>query len=58
MLKVAAQFKNRVMHYAIADVDDFSNQLQEFGVQVSGDDPVATIKSDDGSKFSMKDKFR
>lgn len=46
------------MHYAIADVDDFSNQLQEFGVQVSGDDPVATIKSDDGSKFSMKDKFR
>ncbi|KAL9986344.1 hypothetical protein ACROYT_G000482 [Oculina patagonica] len=57
VLKVATEFKSKVMNFAIAAKADFSRDLDAFGVSGESDDPVATIKSDDGSKYAMKEKF-
>lgn len=57
-MKVATEFKSKVMNFAIAAKADFSRDLDAFGVSGESDDPVATIKSDDGSKYAMKEKFR
>jgi len=57
-MKVANEFKSKVMNYAIAAISDYSRELDSFGLDSKGDDPVVSIKSDDGSKYAMKEKFR
>ena len=57
-MKVANEFKSKVMNYAIASKEDYSNDFDSLGLSSEGDDPVVSIKSDDGSKYAMKEKFR
>ena len=57
-MKVAKEFKDKVMNFAVAAKADFARDLESFGLKSEGDDPVVTIKSDDGSKYAMKEKFR
>ena len=57
-MKVANEFKSKVMNYAIASKEDYSNNFDSLGLSSEGDDPVVSIKSDDGSKYAMKEKFR
>jgi len=57
-MKVANEFKSKVMNYAIASKQDYSNDFDSLGLSSEGDDPVVSIKSDDGSKYAMKEKFR
>ena len=57
-MKVANEFKSKVMNYAIASKDDYSRDFDSFGLSSEGDDPIVSIKSDDGSKYAMKEKFR
>ena len=57
-MKVANEFKSKVMNYAIASKQDYSNDFESLGLSSEGDDPVVSIKSDDGSKYAMKEKFR
>jgi len=57
-MKVANEFKSKVMNYAIAAKQDYSNDFDSLGLSSEGDDPIVSIKSDDGSKYAMKEKFR
>lgn len=57
-MKVANEFKSKVMNYAIASKEDYSSDFESLGLSSEGDDPVVSIKSDDGSKYAMKEKFR
>ena len=55
MLKVAKEFKDRAITFAIADIGGL--RRDEFGLE--GDKKmVATIKTDDGAKFGMQEEFR
>ena len=57
-MKVANEFKSKVMNYAIASKEDYGGDFDSLGLSSEGDDPVVSIKSDDGSKYAMKEKFR
>ena len=57
-MKVANEFKSKVMNYAIASKEDYAGDFDSLGLSSEGDDPVVSIKSDDGSKYAMKEKFR
>jgi len=57
-MKVANGFKGKVMNYAIASKDDYSSDFESLGLSSEGDDPIVSIRSDDGSKYAMKEKFR
>ena len=57
-MKVANEFKSKVMNYAIASKDDYSKDFDSLGLKPEGDDPIVSVKSDDGSKYAMKEKFR
>lgn len=57
ILKVAAQFKNKVMTYAFASKSEFSGKLDKFGLSSEGNDVLVAIVSDDGMKYPMKEKF-
>ena len=58
VMKVAKEFSGKVMNFAIASKVDYARDLGSFGLDDKGDDPVVSIKSDDGSKYAMKEKFR
>lgn len=57
MLKVATQFKDRVMKFAIASKDDYRQLLESVGFDDKEEHSVL-IRSDDGSKYKMSEKFR
>ena len=58
VIKVARNLKGKVLNFAIAKTSDFARDLDSFGLKADSNDPVVTIKSDDGSKYAMKEKFR
>ena len=58
ILKVATEFKNKVMTFAFASKKDFSRKLDTFGLSSDNDEVVVAIVSDDGMKYPMKEKFR
>ena len=58
VMKVANEFKKKVLNFAISSKAEFSSDLDSFNLKTDGDDPVAAIKSDDGSKYVMKKDFR
>jgi len=56
VLKVAS--KNKEVRFAIANKDELTSELSEFGFEyVAGDKPVVTGKDEQGKKFVMKDEF-
>lgn len=57
ILKVATEFKNKVMTFAFASKKDFSRKLDTFGLSSDNDEVVVAIVSDDGMKYPMKEKF-
>lgn len=56
MLKVASQ--NKDVTFAIANKDEFTSELTEYGFDyVAGDKPVVGARDKDSQKFIMKDEF-
>jgi len=56
ILKVAVDFKDQ-FKFAIANKDEFTHELNEYGFEyVSGDKPVVTAKKG-GVKYVLKDEF-
>ncbi|XP_068693419.1 protein disulfide-isomerase A3-like [Montipora foliosa] len=57
VLKVATEFKNKVMKFAIASKSDFGHFLGDVGFKADDDEVNVVIRSDDGSKYKMTEKF-
>lgn len=56
ILKVASKFAN--VKFAIANKDEFTSELSEFGFDyVAGDKPVVAARNDKAQKFVMKEEF-
>lgn len=47
------------VNFAISDKDDFTHELNEYGIDFAkGDKPVVAGRDADGNKFVMSDEFR
>uniref|UniRef100_A0A8C1XVZ5 Protein disulfide-isomerase A3 n=1 Tax=Cyprinus carpio TaxID=7962 RepID=A0A8C1XVZ5_CYPCA len=60
IMKVATQFQDRGLSFAVADRQEFQDELEEeFGVGSSegGDIPLVTIRTREGHKYSMQEEF-
>ena len=57
VIKVASEFKEKVLNFAIASKGDFSRVLSDIGSK-SEDQHAVLITSDDESKYVMKETFR
>ena len=57
-MKVAKEYKNKVMNFAIANKVEFSGSLTAVGLDSKEDKPQVVIWSDDGSKYKMEETFR
>ena len=57
VIKVASEFKGKVLNFAIASKGDFPRVLEDIGSK-SEDQHTVLITSDDGSKYVMKETFR
>ena len=57
VIKVASEFKEKVLNFAIASKKEFSRFLEDSGSQ-SEDQHTVLITSDDESKYVMKETFR
>lgn len=60
IMKVATQFQDRGLTFAVADRQEFQDELEEeFGVSPSevGDVPLVTIRTRAGQKYSMQEEF-
>ena len=58
IIKVAGEFKGKVLNFAIASKNEFSGVLDNSGYKGSGDQHTVLITSDDESKYFMKETFR
>ena len=58
MLKVAKEYKNKVMNFAIAKKGDFARELSDLALDTNKDERFVVIWSDDGSKYKMEETFR
>ena len=58
MLKVATEFQNKVMKFAIASKTDFGRFLSDVGFKTEDGEVNVLIRSDDESKYKMTEKFR
>jgi len=57
VLKVATEFQNKVMKFAIASKTDFQRFLSDVGFKTDDEEVNVVIRSDDGSKYKMTEKF-
>ncbi|XP_015754696.1 PREDICTED: protein disulfide-isomerase A3-like [Acropora digitifera] len=57
VLKVATEFQNKVMKFAIASKPDFQRFLSDVGFKTDDEEVNVVIRSDDGSKYKMTEKF-
>ncbi|KAI5106166.1 hypothetical protein C0J45_3863 [Silurus meridionalis] len=60
VMKVATQFLSRGLSFAVADREEFHEELEEeFGLQLSdgGETPIITIKTRAGHKYIMQEEF-
>uniref|UniRef100_A0A671Q4B5 Protein disulfide-isomerase A3 n=1 Tax=Sinocyclocheilus anshuiensis TaxID=1608454 RepID=A0A671Q4B5_9TELE len=60
IMKVATQFQDRGLSFAVADRQEFQDELEEeFGLGSSegGDIPLVTIRTREGHKYSMQEEF-
>lgn len=47
------------VNFAVSDKDDFTHELNDFGIDFAkGDKPVVGGKDADGNKFVMSSEFR
>lgn len=53
--ELAAQGVN--LNYAVANKDEFSQDIEQFGASPS-DDMVVAVKDNKGGKFTMSEDFR
>lgn len=59
-MKVATQFLSRGLSFAVADQEEFQEELaEEFGLQLSdgGEMPLITIRTRAGHKYIMREEF-
>ncbi|XP_053537642.1 protein disulfide isomerase family A, member 7 isoform X2 [Ictalurus punctatus] len=60
VMKVATQFLSRGLSFAVADQEEFQEELaEEFGLQLSdgGEMPLITIRTRAGHKYIMREEF-
>lgn len=60
IMKVATQFQGRGLNFAVADRQEFQDELEEeFGLGLSeeGDIPLITIRTSAGHKYNMQEEF-
>ncbi|XP_051577765.1 protein disulfide isomerase family A, member 7 [Myxocyprinus asiaticus] len=60
IMKVATQFQDRGLSFAVADRHEFQDELEEeFGLGLSegGEIPIVTIRTRAGHKYSMQEEF-
>lgn len=60
IMKVATQFQGRGLNFAVADRQEFQDELEaEFGLGQSeeGDVPLVTIRTREGHKYTMQEEF-
>ncbi|XP_053484678.1 protein disulfide isomerase family A, member 7 isoform X2 [Ictalurus furcatus] len=60
VMKVATQFLSRGLSFAVADQEEFQEELaEEFGLQLSdgGEMPLITIRTRAGHKYIMQEEF-
>uniref|UniRef100_A0A8C1Y0P1 protein disulfide-isomerase n=1 Tax=Cyprinus carpio TaxID=7962 RepID=A0A8C1Y0P1_CYPCA len=60
IMKVVTQFQDRGLSFAVADRQEFQDELEEeFGLGSSegGDIPLVTIRTREGHKYSMQEEF-
>lgn len=58
VLKVATQFKDQDVNFAISNIAEFANELSDYGIAMSKDMTVAAVAIDkDGKKFPLQEKF-
>nr|WLF82757.1 putative disulfide isomerase [Tityus melici] len=56
IMKVAQNYKDK-LNFAISNVNQFSAEVEEFGLSVKGDKPVIAARSEKQQKFRMTDEF-
>lgn len=56
VLKVAKEAAGE-MNFAISSKDDFQHELNEYGLDYTGEKPVVTARNKAGQKFIMKEEF-
>lgn len=60
VIKVATQFLSRGLSFAVADREEFQEELEEeFGLQLSDGEalPLITIRTRAGHKYIMQEEF-
>ncbi|XP_071502882.1 protein disulfide-isomerase A3-like [Diadema antillarum] len=57
VIKVAKEFSDQTMYFAVAQAGDFSRKLDEFGLDFEEGAPVVAIEGAAGEKFVMSEKF-
>lgn len=59
ILKVAQDYKRKV-NFAISNKDDFSHELEEYGLgdKKSSDKPIVAAQGAKGEKYQMTAEFR
>ena len=58
-MKVAKEVSGKgiKLNYAVANKDEFSGEIEQFGASPS-DDMVVAIRDEKGGKFAMSEDFR
>lgn len=58
-MKVAQDYKRKV-HFAVSNKDDFSHELDEYGLgeKKTSDKPVVAGQGAGGEKYPMEEEFR
>lgn len=57
---MATQFQSHGLHFAVADLEEFLEELEEeFGLRFSdgGEAPLITIRTRAGHKYIMQEEF-
>uniref|UniRef100_A0A673IX05 Protein disulfide-isomerase A3 n=1 Tax=Sinocyclocheilus rhinocerous TaxID=307959 RepID=A0A673IX05_9TELE len=60
IMKVVTQFQDRGLSFAVADRQEFQDELEEefvLGSSEGGDIPLVTIRTREGHKYSMQEEF-
>lgn len=61
VLKVASQFKDQDVTFAISNINQFAGELTEYGIDMAHlskeTSPAVVAKDQDGKKYSLQEKF-
>ena len=56
-MKIAKQYSDKDVTFAIAKAAEFSQQISALGFDINSDTPMVAAWTANGDKFKMEDKF-